>query len=69
MLGDNDFKQLGLEDDYLKFGFKPIEFKIDGNSSPIKQIISGGDYIFAILENNKIYCWGRNVFGTIRLGR
>ena len=36
---------------------KPVELKIDGTFSPIKQIICGRDFTFAICENNKIYCW------------
>ena len=47
---------------------KPVEFKIEGNSSPIKQIICGGHHTFAICENNKIYCWGGNSYGQLGLG-
>ena len=43
----------------------PIEFKIKGNSSPIKQIICGAQHIFAFLKNNKIYCCGRNDYGQL----
>ena len=52
----------------MKYRNKPVEFKIEGNSSPIKQIICGGYHTFAICENNKIYCWGNNHFGQLGLG-
>ena len=47
---------------------KPIEFKIEGNSSLIKEIICGSCYTFAICENKKIYCWGNNYDGQLGLG-
>ena len=47
---------------------KAVEFKIEGNSSPIKQIICRNNYTFAICENNKIYCWGNNNYGQLGLG-
>ena len=64
--GRNSFGQLGLGDN--KERNKPVEFKIDGNSSPIKQIIYGEEYTFTICENNKIYCCGNNWFGQLGLG-
>ena len=64
--GYNNYGQLGLGDNEDRN--KPIEFKIKGNSSPIKQIICGSDHIFAICENNKIYCWGYNIYGQLGLG-
>ena len=64
--GHNIDGQLGLGDnDYRN---EPIEFKIEGNSSPIKQIICGSHHTFAICENNKIYCWGLNYYGQLGLG-
>ena len=71
--GNNNFGQLGLgRIKMLGFRFRyktaPIEFKIEGNSSPIKQIICGANHIFAICENNKIYCWGYNHSGQLGLG-
>ena len=62
----NYFGQLGLGDTECRN--KPVEFKIKGNSSPIKQIICEEDYTFAICENNKIYCWEYNHFGQLGLG-
>ena len=63
--GYNSYGQLGLGDNDNRN--KPVEFKIKGNSSPIKQIICGGHHTFAICENNKIYCWGKNDYGQLGL--
>ena len=56
--GWNILGQLGLKDNNYKE--TNVEFKIEGNLSPIKQIICGWNFTFAICENNKIYCWGYN---------
>ena len=64
--GSNNNGELGLG--YTKDRNKPVEFKIDGNFSPIKQIICGSFHTFAICENNKIYCCGYNYFGQLGLG-
>ena len=64
--GENDSGQLGLGD--YKDRTNPVEFKIEENLSPIKQIICGGYHTFTICENNKIYCWGRNYEGQLGLG-
>ena len=64
--GDNNFGQLGLG--HRNDRKNPIEFKIENNSSPIKQIICGSAYAFAICENNQIYCWGENYLGQFGLG-
>ena len=64
--GNNDFGQLGLGDNEDRN--EPVEFKIEGNLSPIKQIIYGFGHTFAICENKKIYCWGCNYEGQLGLG-
>ena len=66
MLGRQWYGQLGLGD-YVGRN-TPVEFKIEGNLSPIKQIICGGYHTFAICENKKIYCWGYNTSGQLGLG-
>ena len=46
---------------------KPVEFKIEGNSSPIKKIICVSNNTFAICQNKKVYYWGENN-GELGLG-
>ena len=64
--GYNSFGQLGLGDNVNRN--KPVEFQIKGNLSIIKEIICGHAHTFAICENKKIYCCGRDHAGQLGLG-
>jgi alpha-tubulin suppressor-like RCC1 family protein len=73
--GRNDFGQLGLGDtNYRGRGDTPNEMGDDlplvdlGMGRKIKRIVSGSYHNCAILDNNKVKCWGRNPNGNLGLG-
>jgi alpha-tubulin suppressor-like RCC1 family protein len=73
--GRNDFGQLGLGDTHYRGrGDTPNEMGDDlplvdlGMGRNAKRIVSGSYHNCAILDNDKVKCWGYNANGTLGLG-
>lgn len=66
--GYNFFGQLGLgtkQDVYPELDELPSAAILDGKA---KQIAAGGNFTCALMENDKLRCWGRNDDGELGLG-
>jgi len=67
--GSNDAGQLGvgttddIGDDEPASAASLVEF-----DAPIRQIDAGGSHTCAVLEDYRVYCWGRNGAGQLGLG-
>ena len=72
--GDNEYGQLGLGDDTDDRGDDRGEIGdnlpyVDlGRGRTVKVLSSGGNSTCAILDNDKIKCWGWNEYGQLGLG-
>ena len=70
--GSNHHGQLGYDnttrgDHPGELGDKLPEIDIDGTNKVIK-LVSGAKHVCALLETNKLKCWGSNAYGQLGLG-
>ena len=76
--GFNSLGQLGLNDTAARgdaagemgdsLPFVELGYNADGSPLLIKEVACGGSFTCAILENDKVKCWGSNQNGKLGLG-
>ena len=69
--GDNRYGQLPIEEEknneYYKGGDEIFK-QIDLSKKIVKDISCGGDHIFAVTADDKVWAWGRNDSAQLGIG-
>jgi cysteine-rich repeat protein len=66
--GANDFGQLGLgHTEDVGDDERPVDHAVDFEQG-VRSVATSGDHTCAVLDDNQVYCWGRNSVGELGLG-